>query len=296
MPFEISVVVGSILFIVLAGIQTATPLVLAAIGGAFSAQVNVFNLGLEGMMIAGAFAGFGVAHATGNVLLGLLAGATGGLLVAAVFAIATVYFGADEIIIGFVLNLVMLALTAVLLTTLFGASGQFVSTTAGTIPKIWGNFDLMMPVALLVVLWAHWYIYRTRSGLRMRAIGGSGSAATAAGVSVHGYRYRALLIGGAFAGLGGAYIPLSGLSLFTLAMTAGMGFIAVAAVLFGDGKPLVVGLAALLFGFMGAAAIPFQRLDLPSEFALVLPYLVTIIAVAAKGIRTAKSARTVVIE
>ncbi len=294
MSFEMSAIVGSILFIVVAGIQTATPLVLAAVGGAFSSQVNVFNLGLEGMMIAGAFTGFGVAHATGNVVLGLLAGAVGGVFVAAIFAIATVYFGADEIIIGFVLNLVMLALTAVLLAAVFGASGQFVSTTAGTIPKMLGNFDLMMPFALLVVLWAHWYIYRTRSGLRMRAVGGNSSAATAAGVNVHRYRYRALLIGGAFAGLGGAYLPLSGLSMFTLAMTAGMGFIAVAAVLFGDGKPLIVGLAALLFGFMGAAAIPFQRVDLPSEFALVLPYLVTFIAVAAKGIRQVRRARTVI--
>lgn len=281
---EFSAIAGSILFVIVAGVQSATPLVFAAVGGAFSAQVNVFNLGLEGMMIAGAFAGFGIAHSTGSAMLGLLAGAGGGVLVAVVFAIATVHFGTDEIIVGFVLNLVMLALTAVLLTAFFGVSGQFVSTTAGTIPKIWGNFDVLMPAALVVALWAHWYIYRTKSGLRMRAVGGNVTAATAAGVDVPGYRYRALLIGGALAGTGGAYLPLSGLSMFTLAMTAGMGFIAVSAVLFGDGKPLVVGLAALIFGFMAAAAIPFQRLNLPSEFALILPYLVTIVAVSSKGI------------
>lgn len=288
MSVEVGAVLGSVLFIAVAGIQTATPLVLAAIGGAFSSQVNVFNLGLEGMMIAGAFAGFGVAHVTGSAFLGLLAGAVGGVIVSAIFAVATVYFGTDEIIVGFVLNLVMLALTAVLLTSVFGASGQFVSTSAGTIPKIWGNFDVLMPFALVVVVWAHWFIYRTPSGLRMRAVGGNTTAATAVGVSPEAYRYRALLIGGAFSGIGGAYLPLSGLSMFTLAMTAGMGFIAVSAVLFGDGKPVLVGLAALIFGFMGAAAIPVQRLELPSEFALVLPYLVTIIAVAVKGIRVMK--------
>lgn len=293
MSIEIGAVITSVLFVVVAGIQTATPLVLAAVGGAFSAQVNVFNLGLEGMMIGGAFAGFTVAHFTGNPGLGLIAGAIGGVLVAGVFAIATVHFGTDEIIVGFVLNLVMLALTAVLVTAVFNASGQFVSTNAGRIPMIAGNFDWMMPLALVVVVWAHWFIYHTRSGLRMRAIGGNPAAARAAGVDVEGSRYRALLIGGALCGIAGAYLPLSGLSMFTIGMTAGMGFIAVAAVLFGDGKPIVVGIAALIFGFMGAAAIPAQRLDLPSEFALVLPYLVTILAVAFKSIRLSRRTRLV---
>ncbi|TAM66974.1 MAG: ABC transporter permease [Microbacteriaceae bacterium] len=288
MTLEMGAITSSILFVFLAGLQSATPLVLAAVGGAFSSQVNVFNLALEGMMISGAFAGFAVSNVTGNALLGLLAGAIGGMLVSAIFAIATVYFKTDEIVVGIVINLVMLALTGVLLSTLFNASGQFVSTTAGTLPKFWNTFDVLMPVALFAVLWAHWFLYRTRTGLRMRAVGGNPAATTAAGVSVTGYRYRALLIGGLLAGLGGAYLPLSGLSMFTVGMTAGAGFIAVSAVLFGEGKPLIVGLAALIFGIMGAAAIPIQQLKLPSEYALILPYLVTIIAVSLKGIRDAR--------
>jgi len=288
MTIEIAAIAGSILFVLIAGLQSATPLVLAAVGGAFSAQVNVFNLALEGMMIAGAFAGFAVSNLTGNALLGMLAGAGGGMLVSAIFAIATVYFKTDEIVVGIVINLVMLALTGVLLSTLFNASGQFVSTTAGTLPKMWNTFDVLMPLAFVVVIWAHWFLYRSRTGLRMRAVGGNPAATTAAGVSVNGYRYRALLIGGVLAGVGGAYLPLSGLSMFTVGMTAGAGFIAVSAVLFGDGKPLLVGLAALIFGIMGATAIPIQQFKLPSEYALVLPYLVTIIAVSVKGIRDAK--------
>ena len=283
MTFEI--VTSSLFFILIAGLQNAVPLVFAGIGGSLSAQVNVFNLGLEGMMIAGAFAGFSVSHLTGSPLLGLCVGAAAGFAVAGVFALATVYFGADEIVVGFVLNLVLFALTAVLLTAFFGVSGQFVSRSAGMIPKFWRNLDPLMPLAALLVFWAHWYVYRTRSGLRMRAAGGNAAAATAAGVSVSGYRYRALLLGGALAGIGGAYLPLSGLSMFTLGMTAGMGFIAVSAVLFGEGKPLVVGLASLIFSFAGAATIPFQRVNLPSELALVLPYLFTGCAVSIKGIR-----------
>lgn len=285
MNLEMGTVLTTLAFVLVAGLQGATPLAFAAVGGAFSSQVNVFNLGLEGMMIVGAFSGFGVAHATGNAVLGLLAGAGGGMVVATLFAIATIVFRADEIIVGFLLNLVMLALTAVLLQAIFNASGQFVSTTAGTIPKFAGGFDAMMIVALVVVVLAHVYLYHTRGGLRMRAIGGNPTAAMAAGVDVDGYRFRALLLGGALAGVGGAYLPISGLGMFTVAMTSGAGFIAVAAVLFGAGRPLVVGLAAALFGFVGAVAIPFQNIQLPTEAALVLPYIATIIAVAVKGIR-----------
>lgn len=282
------VVSSALVFVLVAGLQSAVPLVFAGIGGALSAQVNVFNLGLEGMMIAGAFFGFTASHLTGSAAIGLCIGSLAGLSVAWVFAVATVSFKADEIVVGFVLNLALIALTAVLLPAFFGATGQFVSSNAGMIPKFFGNLDPLMISAALLVLWGHWFVYRTRTGLRMRAAGGNDVATSAAGVNVAAYRYRALLIGGALAGIGGAYLPLSGLSMFTLGMTAGLGFIAVSAVLFGDGKPLVVGLAALIFSFAGAATIPFQRVGLPSEFALVLPYLFTACAVSIKGIRMSK--------
>ncbi|MCW5710661.1 ABC transporter permease [Shinella sp.] len=283
MTYEL--IFAALTFVLMAGLQSAVPLVFAGIGGALSAQVNVFNLGLEGMMIAGAFFGFTASHLTGSALVGLGIGALAGLMVAWIFAFATVSLKADEIIVGFVLNLALIALTAVLLPAFFGATGQFVSMDAGMIPKIFGSMDPLMFLAALLVVWGHWFVYRTKTGLRMRAAGGNEAAASAAGVDVAAYRYRALLIGGALAGIGGAYLPLSGLSMFTLGMTAGMGFIAVSAVLFGDGKPFVVGLAALIFSFAGAATIPFQRFGLPSEFALVLPYLFTACAVSLKVIR-----------
>ena len=202
MTYEL--ITAALVFVVTAGLQSAVPLVFAGVGGALSAQVNVFNLGLEGMMIAGAFFGFTASHLSGSSLVGLGIGALAGLAVAWIFAFATVSLKADEIIVGFVLNLALLALTAVLLPAFFGATGQFVSTDAGMIPKIFGNLDPLMILAAFLVLWGHWFVYRTRTGLRMRAVGGNAAAASAAGVDVAAYRYRALLIGGALAGIGGA--------------------------------------------------------------------------------------------
>lgn len=272
----------TLLFILVAGLQSAVPLVIAAMGGSFASQVGVFNLGLEGMMIAGAFGAFSVAHTTGSVWLGLLGGIAAGLLVAVIFAISTVYFRADEVVTGFLINLAMLALTAVLLTALFGASGQLVSTTFGNVPKF-GRFDIMMVVAVAIVLAAQFVTYHSRFGLRMRAVGGNPDAAEAVGVHPDQTRIYALLACGGLAGMAGAYLPLSGLHMFTINMTAGAGYIAVAAVLFGVGRPGLVALAALLFGFMGAVAVPMQRLEMPSEFALILPYLATLVAVSVKG-------------
>ncbi len=273
----------TIYFVLVAGLQSAVPLVIAAIGGSFASQVGVFNLGLEGMMIAGAFGSFAIAHATGSVWLGLMGGILAGVLVAAIFAMSTVYFHADEVVTGFLINLAMLALTAVLLTAFFSASGQLVSTNFTSLPKF-GRFDIMMVVAFIVVIVAQWETYHTRFGLRMRAVGGNADAAEAVGVHPDRTRLYALLACGALAGMAGAYLPLSGLHMFTINMTAGTGYIAVAAVLFGVGRPGPVSVAALLFGFMGAVAVPLQRLDMPSEFALILPYLATLIAVSLKGI------------
>lgn len=270
-------------FILVAGLQSAVPLVIGAMGGSLASQVGVFNLGLEGMMIAGAFGAFAVAHSSGSVWLGLVGGIAAGLFVAVIFAASTVYFRADEVVTGFLINLAMLAFTAVLLTSLFGASGQLVSTNFGSLPKF-GRFDIMMIIALLTVIVAQFVTYNSRFGLRMRAVGGNAAAAEAVGVHPDRTRLYALLACGALAGVAGAYLPLSGLHMFTINMTAGAGYIAVAAVLFGVGRPGPVALAALLFGLMGAVAVPLQRLAMPSEFALILPYLATLVAVSIKGV------------
>lgn len=277
-------ILAAVLVVVMTGIHSATPVVLAGVGGSFASQVNVFNIALEGMMLSAAFAGFVTSDLTGSATLGILAGAVAGAVVSLLFAAATVTFRANEVVIGFTLNIIVLAMTAVLLTAVYGVSGSRLSTTAGLVMPIIGPIDIVTLIALASVVGAHMYLFHSKGGLRMRAIGGSAAAATAAGIDVPGYRYRALIIGGTLCGVGGAYLPLSGLSLFSVGMTAGIGFIAVAAVVFGDGKPVTVALACFVFGLASAAGIPLQRLGIPTEVVLAAPYTIALGAITAKAV------------
>lgn len=273
-------------------LRSATPLVLASIGGAFGQQVNVFNVGLEAMMLVGAFAGFYASHQTGSVLAGLVAGALAGLLVALVMAVLVIDFGADEIVTGIALNLGALGLTAVLLKESFGSEGSYQSSEAGLITPIGAgpladvpllgplldSVDAVMVLAVVCVIAAHIFTHRTSHGLRMRAIGSKREAAESAGVNARSYVYGSFVVAGLLSGVAGAYLPLSGLSMFTVNMTAGAGFIALAAILFGRGMPLTVAFAAYLFGAATAAAYRMQDLGLPNEVVLMLPYLATLVA------------------
>lgn len=275
-----------------AALRSAAPLCIAAIGGAFSAQVNVFNVGLEGMMLLGAFCGFVVSDFTGSALLGLLAGGGAAMVLALVLAFFIVHLRANEVVAGIATNLAMLGLTSTLLKTIYGASGAQQSSTAGLVASWKGNpfagiavlgpflssLDAMMLLAVFVVFAAQFLLYRSHHGLRMRAIGGGRDTAAAAGISIRGYTYTAFLIGGALCGIAGAYYPLSGLSMFSTNMTAGAGFIALAAVLFGSGRPYRVALAALIFGLATAASFRLQTPWIPSEVILILPYVATIVA------------------
>jgi simple sugar transport system permease protein len=277
-----------------AALRSAAPLCIAAMGGVFSAQVNVFNVGLEGMMLLGAFCGFAASDATGSATIGLLAGAGGGLLLAFVLAFFIIDLKANEVVAGIAANLAMVGLTAVLLKTFYGASGAQQSTTAGLVPgwlnnpladvPIIGAFlsglDAVMLLAVLAVAGTRFFLYRTVHGLRMRAIGDDRSSAVAAGIDARRYVYLAFLVGGVLCGLAGAYYPLSGLSMFSTNMTAGAGFIALAAVLFGSGKPMPAAAGTLVFGLATAASFRLQTQWIPSELVLVLPYVATIGALA----------------
>lgn len=284
MSGEFAALSAVILFVIVSGLQSATPIMLAATGGAFSAQVNVFNVALEALLLGSAFTSFCAAHVTGNVWIGLLVGILTGVVLAAIFAFLTVTLGGNEIIIGFGMNIAVTGLTAVLLGSLFNSPGSFLSPTAGSFPMIYSKIGWLTLVALLLVAVAHWHTFHTRAGLRMRAIGFDSSAALAAGIRVDAYKYRAVIMGGALCGIGGAVIPLSGLSLFSVAMTAGMGFIAIAAVILADGRPILAGAAALFFGFTSAIGIQLQAFGWPNELVLALPYVATVLALLVKAI------------
>jgi len=263
-------------------IRTATPLLLAALGGLYSERAGVINIALEGLMLAGAFTAAAVTHYTHSPWVGLLAGIGAGMGVAAIHAVACIRFNADQVVSGTAINILMTGVPAMLGGALFLSSGS-----TPQIPKE----DLIpwTPVVLaLLLVGVTWYVlYRTPFGLRLRAVGENPEAADAAGVNVNGVRYSAVLISGALAAIGGAYLSIGQSSLFTRNMTSGRGFIALAALIFGKWRPVQTMLACLLFGFTEAVSIQMQGVfklpsgeDIPIQFIQIVPYVLTIVVLA----------------
>jgi simple sugar transport system permease protein len=263
-------------------IRLATPLLLAALGGLFSERAGIINIALEGLMLAGAFTAAAVTHYAANPWVGLLAGIAAGVVVAAIHAVACIRFKADQVVSGTAINILMLGIPAFISGALFASTGS-----TPQIPK-----EQLIPwtpivLAFLVLVPLTWYVlYRTPFGLRLRAVGENPEAADAAGISVTRIRYTAVLLSGALAALGGAYLSIGQSSLFTRNMTSGRGFIALAALIFGKWRPVQTMLACLLFGFTEAVAIQLQGVKLPSgeeipnQFIQIIPYLLTIVVLA----------------
>ncbi|MDX6696323.1 MAG: ral nucleoside transport system permease protein [Blastocatellia bacterium] len=263
-------------------IRLATPLLLAALGGLFSERSGVINIALEGLMLAGAFTAAAVTYFVGNPWVGLLAGVAAGVLLASVHAVASIRFKADQVVSGTAINILMLGAPAFVSGALFASTGS-----TPQIPK--ENLVPWTPIVLafVVLVPLTWYVlYRTPFGLRLRAVGENPEAADAAGINVKRLRYTAVLISGALAALGGAYLSIGQSSLFTRNMTSGRGFIALAALIFGKWRPVQTMLACLLFGFTEAVAIQLQGVKMPSgdeipnQFIQIIPYLLTIIVLA----------------
>ena len=262
-------------------IRTATPLLLAALGGLYSERAGIINIALEGLMLAGAFTAAAVTHYTGSPWIGLLAGIGAGMLVAAIHAVACIRFNADQVVSGTAINILMTGVPAMLSGALFLSSGS-----TPQIPK--DDLIPWTPVVLALLLVAvTWYVlYRTPYGLRLRAVGENPEAADAAGVGVMRVRYSAVLLSGALAAIGGAYLSIGQSSLFTRNMTSGRGFIALAALIFGKWRPVQTMLACLLFGFAEAVSIQLQGKklfsggEIPVQFISIVPYVLTIIVLA----------------
>jgi simple sugar transport system permease protein len=261
-------------------IRLATPLLLAALGGLFSERSGVINIALEGLMLAGAFTAAAVTHYAGSPWIGLVAGIGAGVLVAGVHAVACIRFKADQVVTGTAINILMLGVPAMLSGAFFLSSGS-----TPQIPK--ENLIPYTPVVLAVLLVgvSYYVLYRTPFGLRLRAVGENPEAADAAGVSVKRMRYAGVLISGALAAIGGAYLSIGQSSLFTRNMTSGRGFIALAALIFGKWRPVPTMLACILFGFTEAVAIQLQGVrfggeEIPNQFIQIIPYVLTIVVLA----------------
>ncbi|MBA2647325.1 MAG: ABC transporter permease [Pyrinomonadaceae bacterium] len=264
------------LSIIFSTIRLATPLLLAALGGLYSERAGIINIALEGLMLAGAFTAAAVTHYSGSPWVGLLAGIAAGVAVAGIHAVVCIEFKADQVVSGTAINILFLGVPALMSGALFSSTGA-----TPQIPK--ENLMPWTPIAMafaLVLL--TWYVlYRTPFGLRLRAVGENPAAADAAGVSVARVRYSAVLISGALAAIGGAYLSIGQASLFTRNMTAGRGFIALAALIFGKWRPVQTMLACLLFGFAEAVSIQMQGVaKIPVQFIQMIPYVLTIVVLA----------------
>ncbi|MCU1614567.1 MAG: inner-rane translocator [Frankiales bacterium] len=284
---------SSISLLLVAAISLAAPLLYAALGETISENAGVINIQLEGMMLVGAFTGVYGAHVFHSTWLGFLCAVAGGVALAAVHGVACLVFRANQIVSGVVLNILALGATSYGLVVLLGSSaGNSVPTLArvripllSSIPVIGpALFDqnVMVYVAFLLVPVVWWVLRRTGFGLALQAVGERPQAASSLGVAVARMRWLALLICGALAGLGGGQLTLAGLGAFTQNVTAGRGFIALAAVVFGGWRPWGVLGAILLFSTADAFQIRAQAFGahIPYQFLAMLPYLVTILALA----------------
>ena len=254
----------------------ATPLIFAALGGVLSERSGVVNIGLEGIMIGGAFTAVCVSGATGSPWLGAIAGVLAGALLAALLAFVATKLGYDQIVAGTGLNITALGAAAFGLVLVFGQPGA-----SREVPAFGPSGETVLTVLALVLATAlSLFLNRTPWGLHVRACGENPRAAAAAGIDPVRTRFWSVVAGGAIAALGGVFLSLAELDLYSDGMTAGRGYIALAAVIFGRWTPLGATGAALFFGFFSALQYTLQRAGIPSELMQALPYLAALVALA----------------
>lgn len=269
---------AALAFVALALVKSA-PLIFAALAGVVCERAGIVNIALEGALAAGAFAAVAVSYATGSPLLGFAAGIAAGTVLCVVLGIAATRFGIDQIVAGTGLNVLAAGATAYGLVVIFGAPGASPEVRGLGRP---GEIALIV-TALAAAALVHATLGHTVWGLRLRACGENPAAVSAAGLDPRRIRTFATACGGALAGLGGVFLALGELDLYSDGMTAGRGYIALAAVIFGRWTPLGATAAALGFGALSALQFSLQRTGIPSELFGALPYVAALAALAGLG-------------
>jgi len=273
----------------------ATPLIFGALGGVIGERVGVVNIAIEAQLLAGAFTAAMVGSMTKNPWAGLIAAMVAGVLVSLVLAVFAITYFVNQVIVGVVLNVLVIGVTTFLFRQVLNTDTPLLNTPEPfrvlPIPVL-SEIPIIGPILfrqtivvylMYIVVFLVWFgLYRTRWGLRLRAVGEHPQAADTVGIKVAATRYRNMMLAGAIAGMGGAFFTLVSVPRFNPEMTAGAGFIALAAVIFGKWDPIKATLAALLFGFASnlQGVLSVIGSPVPSQFMLMLPYVVTIFAVA----------------
>ncbi|HIT34238.1 MAG TPA: ABC transporter permease [Candidatus Faecousia intestinigallinarum] len=269
-------------------LRSATPVALAAMGGAMTEHAGVMNIGMDGMILIGAFAAVAVSAVTGSAWLGVLAAIAAGILVGMFFALFVVKFKSDEFIIGTALNIFAGGLTVFLLGAIFGVRGTL-RTQAGLpaveipvlrdipfVGEVLSGNSLFVYLTVLLA-WGMWaLVYRTPWGYHLRAAGEHPGALRTAGISPEGRQWQASILCGALCGLAGAQLALGNVSMFSEGMSNSRGYVAFACVIFGAANPGKAYLAALMFGFFDALGYRLQEYQISANLTSMIPYLITV--------------------
>ena len=280
-----------------ATLRFATPLLFASLGGLFSERSGVVNIGLEGMMLSGAFFTVWGADVTGNWALGILIGVLSGGAFGLLHAFFSITLRADQIVGGTAINLISLGLTTYLFIKIYGDEGTPTGISSipsvsigfldeipgigGFLDDVFGDLSLMIWAGFVLVVAVWVVVFKTPVGLRIRSVGEHPRAAETVGINVYLTRYGAVTLSGMLAAAGGAYLSLGSVETFDQNMTAGRGFIALAALIFGSWRPFGAAAACLLFGFSGALAAALQTYSTSASYLFeALPYALTLVAVA----------------
>ena len=273
-------------------IRTATPLILAALGGLLTEHAGMLNIGMEGMILLGSFFGVLGSFYFSSSLAGVLLAGLVGLLVGLLFAIFVIDLKSDEFIVGIAINIFAGGLTVFLLRSIFGVKGAFSSPGIIPLPRldfpglasisflnvIFNNHSIFVYISWVLVVLIYIYLYKTPQGVWLRAAGEYPEALETAGVSPKRMKYISSIVCGLLCGFAGAHLSLGYLTLFTENMSADRGFIALAAIIFGRANPIRTFAAALMFGFFDALGIRLQVMGIPSQFTQMIPYAATIVA------------------
>ena len=287
--------------IVISTSRMSIPLILAALGSIYCERSGIISLVLEGMMLAGAFTAVVGSYLFANAFVGVIFGMLGGLLIAVFHSLLTIKFKVNQVISGIGLNLLVSAVTILLMQAIWGSRGnspqvvgvgKFGDSLNG-IPLI-GNFlgeqSIFTVITIILVIISGVVIFKTKFGLRLRMVGENPTAGSTLGLRVNGIKYWGVLVCGLLAGLAGAYLSLDHLNIFVREMTAGRGFIAYVIAIFGRYNPFGVVVCALIFGLFDAIQINLQGNGIPSQIYQMMPYIITLLVItfAVKRIRQPK--------
>jgi simple sugar transport system permease protein len=280
--------------LIYATIRAATPILFAALAAVITQQGNITNIGTEGIMLTSAFTAVVVSVFTGSWVLSLVVSMAMGVVMAMIMAVAHIKYEADITAIGIAINILALAITKFGIKQFLGTSGSFTSPDIVPIPRvhfvflegspilddIFNNWSIMEIAGIVIVLLMTFVLYRTVWGLRLRSVGRFPMAAETAGINVNKMKYQVMIISGVLGGLAGAHLSTGYSQMFIENMTNGRGFMGVAAMFFGGANPMFAWIGSLLFGFVDSVGGRLQAYGLPSQFVLMLPYLITIAVLA----------------